>query len=87
MTISANKKTVLTFQFLYNPEYVTKDSYIIINENNLKTFGRIIDVMHDTDDKFGLCEMKHTKKKAIVKHRGTNSQEKKKRFEVEVDTP
>lgn len=55
VVISPNKKTILTFQFLYNPEYVTKDSYLIINDNNFKAFGRIIDVNYDLEgDKFGL---------------------------------
>lgn len=35
-------------QFLYNPEYLIKDSYLIINENNLKAFGRVTDLFYDT---------------------------------------
>ena len=35
-------------QFLYNPEYLIKDSYLIINENNLKAFGRVTELFHDT---------------------------------------
>ena len=48
--ISPGKKTKVVFQFLYYPEYITKDSYLIINENNLKAFGRVTYIHHDTDD-------------------------------------
>jgi GTPase len=88
VTITPNKKTVVTFQFLYNPEYITKDSYIIINESNLKAFGRIVEVKHDIDEKFGVHELvKAHKKKHIMKHLENASQEEKKNFEVEVDIP
>jgi len=42
------KKTKVILQFLYNPEYLIKDGYIIINENNLKFFGRITELFYDT---------------------------------------
>lgn len=42
------KKTKVVMQFLYNPEYLIKDSYLIINENNLKAFGRVTDLFYDT---------------------------------------
>ena len=46
--ISPMKKTKVILQFLYNPEYLIKDGYIIINENNLKFFGRITELFYDT---------------------------------------
>ncbi len=46
--ISPMKKTKVILQFLYNPEYLIKDAYIIINENNLKAFGRITELFYDT---------------------------------------
>jgi hypothetical protein len=33
---------------LYYPEFITEDGYIIINENNLKVFGRITNPLFDT---------------------------------------
>jgi hypothetical protein len=33
---------------MYNPEYITQDGYIIINENNLKAIGRITEPLYDT---------------------------------------
>lgn len=46
--ISPLKKTRVILQFLYNPEYLIKDGYIIINESNLKAFGRITELFYDT---------------------------------------
>jgi hypothetical protein len=34
-------------QFLYNPEYLIKDGLLIINENNFKAIGRIIEPLFD----------------------------------------
>jgi hypothetical protein len=49
--ISPMKKTKVILQFLYNPEYLLQDSYIIINENNLKAFGRGNELFYDTISK------------------------------------
>ena len=37
---------------MFQPEYVSKDSYIIINEKNLKIVGRITEAFHDVDSKY-----------------------------------
>ena len=42
----------MLFQFLYNPEYLIKDGYLIINENNLKAIGRIIEPLYDDQMKY-----------------------------------
>ena len=39
-------------QFLYNPEYLIQDGYIILNENNLKAFGRITKIFYDSATKY-----------------------------------
>lgn len=62
--ISPMKKTKVILQFLYNPEYLQKDSYIIINENNLKAFGRVTELFYDTTTKL---YTKATSLKADVK--------------------
>jgi GTPase len=43
------------FQFLYYPEYVSKGIYLIINENNLKAFGRVTHIFYDTINKFDIA--------------------------------
>ena len=49
--ISPLRKTKVVMQFQYYPEYLMKDSYLIINENNLKAFGRVTDLCYDTISK------------------------------------
>ena len=51
-TVSPKEKVKVLFQFMYYPEFITEDGYIIINENNLKIFGRITKPLYDT------CTMK-----------------------------
>ena len=47
-TVSPKEKVKVLFQFMYYPEFITEDGYIIINENNLKIFGRITKPLYDT---------------------------------------
>lgn len=63
------KKTKVIFQFLYNPEYLIKEGYIIINENNIKAFGRITDLFYDTVSKL----YTNTTLKGDVKNKRKNS--------------
>ena len=58
--LTHNKKVKVTFQFLYNPEVIGDNAYMIINENNLKAHGRITKVYCDKDTKFK--EFKNQKK-------------------------
>lgn len=66
--LTPSKKVKVMFQFLYNPEYLLKDGNLIINENNLKAFGRIIEPLYDTIEKYSanqsLLNVKHSKRKA-----------------------
>jgi hypothetical protein len=50
--VSEQKKTNVVLQFLHYPEYLTKGSYIFINESNLKVMGIITDLFYDTAEKF-----------------------------------
>jgi len=50
-------------QFLYNPEYLLKDSYLIINENNLKAFGRVTELFYDTITKLYSDKLVDNKKR------------------------
>ena len=43
-----SKRRVI-FQFMNRPEFITRDSRIIISENNLKIVGLVTDPMFDTD--------------------------------------
>ena len=73
--LTPSKKVKVMFQFLYNPEYLLKDGNLIINENNLKAFGRIIEPLYDTIEKYSanhsLINVKQSKRKA-----STHSQER-----------
>jgi hypothetical protein len=68
--ITPTKKTKVILQFLYTPEYLTKGNYIIINENNLKAFGRITHILYDTLNKFSCDAL------------GTNTANKKRKSSV-----
>jgi hypothetical protein len=46
--VSPKDKVKVLFQFMYYPEFITEDGYIIINENNLKIFGRITTPLYDS---------------------------------------
>jgi hypothetical protein len=48
VTVSPKDKVKVLFQFMYYPEFITEDGYIIINENNLKVFGRITTPLYDS---------------------------------------
>lgn len=48
VTVSPKDKVKVLFQFMYYPEFITEDGYIIINENNLKIFGRITNPLYDS---------------------------------------
>ncbi len=48
VTVSPKDKVKVLFQFRYYPEFITEDGYIIINENNLKVFGRITTPLFDS---------------------------------------
>ena len=46
--LPTSKRRVI-FQFMNRPEFITRDSRIIISENNLKIVGLVTDPMFDTD--------------------------------------
>jgi hypothetical protein len=48
VTVSPKDKVKVLFQFMYYPEFITEEGYIIINENNLKVFGRITTPLYDS---------------------------------------
>ena len=48
VTVSPKDKVKVLFQFMYYPEFISEDGYIIINENNLKVFGRITTPLYDS---------------------------------------
>ena len=39
--ISSTTKTKLIFEFMFNPEYITIGSNVIINDQSLKAFGQV----------------------------------------------
>lgn len=63
IAIGPMKKTKVLMQFLYYPEYLMKDSRLIINENNLKAFGRVTDLSYDTISKLYTNNANDNKKK------------------------
>lgn len=50
--ISDKKRTKVLFQFLHYPEYLNQNSYLFIDENNIKVFGLITQLFYDTTEKF-----------------------------------
>jgi hypothetical protein len=46
--LPTSKRKVI-FQFMNRPEFITKDSRIIISENNLKIVGLVTEPLFDTD--------------------------------------
>lgn len=49
LTVLPTSKRRVIFQFMNRPEFITRDSRIIISENNLKIVGLVTDPMFDTD--------------------------------------
>lgn len=37
---------------MHNPEYLSQNSYLFVDENNIKAFGLITDLFYDTVEKF-----------------------------------
>lgn len=89
--LTPNKKTKVIFQFLYYPEYVTKGIYIIINENNLKAFGRVTHILYDTLNKFDSAvtvSNKSKRKRSVPPQQVASTfMEEHKRFEGELCSP
>jgi len=48
IVLPTSKRKVI-FQFMNRPEFITKDSRIIISENNLKIVGQVTEPLFDTD--------------------------------------
>jgi hypothetical protein len=49
-----NSKRKVLFQFMNRPEFITKDSRIIISENNLKIVGQVTEPLFDSDQKLNV---------------------------------
>lgn len=43
--ISPNKKTNVIFEFMFNPEYITVGSHVIINDQSIKAYGIITKIL------------------------------------------
>jgi hypothetical protein len=54
--ITPNNRIKVTFQFLHNPEYLMVDDYIIINEKNLKVFGRVTQLFYDVEKDYKVTD-------------------------------
>ena len=41
-----DKTTKILFEFMYQPEYITEGSHLIINENNIKLYGYVTKIIN-----------------------------------------
>ena len=72
LTVLPTSKRRVIFQFMNRPEFITRDSRIIISENNLKIVGLVTDPMFDTDKNLKLFNGAATPQTEKKKRRMSN---------------